>query len=160
MTYFDRKAAVLAIALGGASLFGAAAPASAQSLFNTTPAPAVEAAEGAAVEAAGAATTAARRAVTTRKPAAKKPAGRNAAKVNIVNKRGSTLVELAVVSKASATAQPQMVASGLLAGKRKTSNLARNGGCIYDISGAFDDESNIEVSGFDLCKDPTINLVE
>lgn len=154
MTRLTSKAAALVIALGGVALL--AAPAGAQSLFNTTPAPAVEAP---VAEAVGAATAAAVRAATPRK-AAKKPAAKNAAKVNIVNKRGATLVELAVLSKSAANAQPQMVASGLLAGKRKTTNLTRNGGCIYDVSGAFDDESTIEVTGLDLCKDANINLVE
>ncbi len=153
MTRFDTKAAALALALGGAALV-ASAPARAQSLFNSTPAPAVEAA---AEQAAGAAT---RATAPARKAVAKKTTAKHAARVNIVNKRGATLVELAVVSKSAANAQPQVVAAGLLAGKRKTSNLTKNGGCVYDISGEFDDESTIEVSGLDLCRDGTINLVE
>lgn len=153
MTRFDTKAAALALALGGAVLI-ASAPAGAQSMFNTTPAPAAEA----VAQEAGAAAT--RAAAPARKPAAKKVAAKNATKVNVINKRGATLVELAVVSKSAANAQPQIVAAGLTAGKRKTSNLAKNGGCVYDVSGEFDDESTIEVSGLDLCRDANINLVE
>ncbi len=158
-----RTIAAITGALGAIALIGmTSSSATAQSLFGSSPAPA-EAAAGAAAatgEAAASAATSAARAVA-KKPVKKKvAASRDASKVNVVNKRSATLVELSVTSKSAASAQPQIVASGLIAGKRKTSNLAKRGGCIYDVSGEFDDESTIEVAGMDLCKDTTINLVE
>jgi hypothetical protein len=57
-------------------------------------------------------------------------------------------------------AKPQTIASDLAGGKRTSAALAKNGGCLYDISGLFSDESVVEVNGADLCKDSTISLVE
>ena len=175
MKKLSGKSATFAGVLGVVALIGGfAATASAQSLFTpnltaptapsapTVPsAPAVSQSDAAA--AAGAAVDAATSAPAkkVKKPAPKKKvAARDAAKVNVNNKRSSTLVELTVTSKSAANAQPQIVASGLIAGKRKTSNLTKKGGCLYDVAGSFDDESTIEVAGMDLCKDPNINLVE
>ena len=173
MKKFSRKAATFAGAVSILAMIGGfAATATAQSLFSPTlsaptapSAPAVSPSDAAAAASAvGSAAEAATDAATkkTKKPAPKKKkvAARDAAKVNVNNKRSSTLVELTVTSNSAANAQPQMVASGLIAGKRKTSNLSKKGGCLYDVAGSFDDESTIEVAGMDLCKDPNINLVE
>ena len=160
----SRKFTALGTMIGALCLLGVCvSQANAQSLFGdptptTAPAAAAAAAAGDAAVAAGSAA-----AKTVKKVVAKpkkKVAARDASKININNKRGATLVELTVTSKANANANPQLIAAGLLSGKKKTSNLAKKGGCLYDVSGTFDDESTIEVAGMDLCKDTTINLVE
>jgi len=147
--------------------FGAGSSAMAQSLFNPTPAvppvvmPAPAAAQPAvAVEEKKAAAKPAAKTAAA-KPAAKKPAqSTNASTVTVVNKRKVALLELVVVSIKTDDAKPQTIASDLAGGKRKSAALAKNGGCLYDISGLFSDESVVEVNGADLCKDSTITLVE
>jgi hypothetical protein len=154
------------------AVFGAGSSAMAQSLFNPTPAvppvvmpapapaaaqPAVAAEEKKAVAKPAAKPAAAKPAAK----AAKKPAqASNASAVLVVNKRKVALIELVVTSTKTDDAKPQTIASDLAGGKRTSAALAKNGGCLYDISGLFSDESVVEVNGADLCKDSTISLVE
>jgi hypothetical protein len=91
-----------------------------------------------------------------RKPVAPKEASR----VNVVNQRDATLVELSIVSQAARNAAPQVVAHDLASGKKVTAALAKRGGCVYSVSGTFDDQSTVEISAVDLCKDNNLNLVE
>ncbi len=143
--------------------FGAGSSAMAQSLFNPTPAvpPVVMPAPAAAQPAVAVEEKKAAAKPAAAKPAAKKPAqSTNASTVTVVNKRKVALLELVVVSIKTDDAKPQTIASDLAGGKRKSAALAKNGGCLYDISGLFSDESVVEVNGADLCKDSTITLVE
>jgi hypothetical protein len=154
MKFPSRKVVALAGAIGGAFLIGAPDLAIAQSMFDPTPTAPAAAPAPAVAQDAGAEPAA--------KPKAKpkKRAPREATRVNVNNRRSATLLQLEVTSASSPGAKAQVVAAELASGKRKTSNLARRGGCIYNISGSFDDESTVEVAGMDLCKDANINLTD
>ncbi|HWG06621.1 MAG TPA: hypothetical protein VG271_16535 [Beijerinckiaceae bacterium] len=80
--------------------------------------------------------------------------------MNVINERAATLVELSVVSQSARNAAPQVVAHDLATGKKVTAALAKRGGCVYGVSGTFDDQSTVEISAVDLCKDNDLNLVE
>ena len=82
------------------------------------------------------------------------------AKINVINDRDATLVELSVTSTTAKDAKPQVVAHDLKSGQKVSAPLAKNGGCIYDVSGNFDDQSTVEQSAVDFCKDANLNLVE
>ena len=138
--------ASLAIAL---TLPGAA---SAQGLFGAPP-------DDAAAPPPAAPAARAPKAVVKKKP--RRPvAPKEATHVNVINKRDATLVELSVVSQTAKNAAPQIVAHDLASGKRVTTALAKRGGCIYSVNGTFDDQSTVEISALDLCKDNNLNLVE
>jgi hypothetical protein len=101
----------------------------------------------------------------SKKPIAKKTAMKPAvpktvAKVNVINDRDATLVELSVISTTAKDATPQIVARDLKSGQKISAPLAKNGGCIYDVSGNFDDQSTVEQSAVDFCKDANLDLVE
>ena len=160
MTYSTQRIINLTSALIiSTAAWAAGSSAMAQSLFNPTPAaPAVTIPAPAAQPVAQEKTIAAK---PKAKPAAKKPAqAANAGTVLVVNKRKVALLELVVTSTKSDDAKPQTIATDLAGGKRKSSALTKNGGCVYDISGVFSDETVVEVNGADLCKDSTISLVD
>jgi hypothetical protein len=109
--------------------------------------------------------TTAAAAPTAKKPAAKKPmakaaVAKEASKVNVINNREATLIELSLTSMATRDAKPQIVAHDLVGGKKTTATLAKKGGCVYSVNGTFDDQSTVELSALDLCKDNNLNLVE
>jgi hypothetical protein len=160
MTYSTQRIINLTSALIiSTAAWAAGSSAMAQSLFNPTPAaPAVTIPAPAAQPVAQEKTIAAK---PKAKPAAKKPAqAANAGTVLVVNKRKVALLELVVTSTKSDDAKPQTIATDLAGGKRKSAALTKNGGCVYDISGVFSDETVVEVNGADLCKDSTISLVD
>jgi hypothetical protein len=134
--------------------------ASAQSLFGA-PAPDASStpASSAPPAASAAAPAAAKKPVAKRMP--RKPAvPKAAAKVTIINNRDATLVELSVTSTTARNAKPQVVAHDLKSGQKVSAPLAKNGGCIYEVSGDFDDQSTVEQAAVDFCKDANLNLVE
>lgn len=79
--------------------------------------------------------------------------------VVVTNARSATLVELALVSR-NKKVEPVIVARGLAAGTASRAALPKNGGCIYDVDGVFDDETTVEIAGLNLCKDGNLRLVE
>ena len=161
MTYSTQRIINLTSALIiSTAAWAASSSAMAQSLFNPTPAVTIPA--HAAQPVAQEKTVAAKPAAKPKaKPAAKKPAqAANAGTVLVVNKRKVALLELVVTSTKSDDAKPQTIATDLAGGKRKSAALTKNGGCVYDISGVFSDETVVEVNGADLCKDSTISLVD
>jgi hypothetical protein len=146
---------VLAIAI-----LAAPGLAAAQSLF-AAPAPDTSSSPAASTppDASATAPAKAKRPVA-RKAAAKPAVPKTVAKINISNNRDATLVELSVISTTAKDATPQIVARDLKSGQKVTAPLAKNGGCIYDVSGNFDDQSTVEQAAVDFCKDANINLVE
>ena len=89
-------------------------------------------------------------------PAKAKPA---AADVLVDNRREATLLELTIKSKAKG-AEEIVLARDLGPGAKQTAKLPAKAGCVFDVSGAFDDESVLEVAGVNLCKDKRMTLVE
>ena len=77
----------------------------------------------------------------------------------IVNQRDATLVELTATPKGR-KGESQVIASDVAAGGEAKGRLDRKAGCLFDLSGTFSDESTMEASGLDLCKDGRIKLVE
>jgi hypothetical protein len=143
---------MLAIALDAPGI------ASGQSLFAAPPGQTKAAPADATANAAPAASPKKAAAV---KPKPRKPTNpTQASKVNVINERKATLVELSLTSETTKDAKPQIVAHDLPGGKKISTPLAKKGGCIYSVSGTFDDQSTIELSALDLCKDDNLNLVE
>jgi hypothetical protein len=76
----------------------------------------------------------------------------------VTNRRDANLVEL--------TATPQdgrpaiTIARDVPAGGRASGKLPPKAGCVFSLSGTFDDESTMEATNLNLCKDGRINLVE
>lgn len=79
--------------------------------------------------------------------------------ISITNARSAMLVELAVISH-NAKVEPAIVARSLASGTATRAALPKAGGCIYDIDGLFEDETTVQITGLNLCKDARINLVE
>ena len=93
-------------------------------------------------------------------PAKAKPAAKPAvADVLVDNRREATLMELTLKSKAKG-AEEVVVAKDLAPGAKLTAKLPAKAGCVFDVSGFFDDESVLEVAGVNLCKDKRLTLVE
>jgi hypothetical protein len=79
--------------------------------------------------------------------------------VQVLNQRDATLVELTVLGRTK-NAQSHVIASGIGPGGKMVGKLPANLGCVFSVSGSFDDESTVEVPAVNLCKDPRITLVE
>jgi len=93
-------------------------------------------------------------------PAKAKPAAKPAvADVLVDNRREATLLELTIKSKAKG-AEDIVLAKDLGPGTKLTAKLPAKAGCVFDVSGSFDDESVLEVAGVNLCKDKRLTLVE
>ena len=81
------------------------------------------------------------------------------ADVLVDNRREATLLELSLKGKAK-DSEEVVVAKDLGPGAKLTAKLPAKAGCVFDVSGFFDDESVLEVAGVNLCKDKRITLVE
>jgi len=93
-------------------------------------------------------------------PAKAKPAAKPVvADVLVDNRREATLLELTIKSKAKG-AEDIVLAKDLGPGTKLTAKLPAKAGCVFDVSGSFDDESVLEVAGVNLCKDKRLTLVE
>ena len=93
------------------------------------------------------------------KTAAAKPvAGKGVVLVD--NRRETTLIELTITPKAANSGGPVVIARGVSSGGRVNAKLPAKGGCIFDVSGSFEDESTLDVASVNLCKDPRLTLVE
>ena len=93
-------------------------------------------------------------------PAKAKPAAKAvSADVLVDNRREATLLELSLKGKAK-DSEEVVVAKDLGPGAKLTAKLPAKAGCVFDVSGFFDDESVLEVAGVNLCKDKRITLVE
>ena len=144
--------ALAAVILGVAACVSV--PAIAQSQAPATlEAPAAEAATDAAKPAA--------RKRVKRKTVAKKPKGevipRNGAIV-VTNRRGANLVELTAMPEKGGN--PVVLARDLAAGGKASSKLPAKAGCVFSLSGTFDDDSSMDAANLNLCKDGRVNLVE
>ena len=93
-------------------------------------------------------------------PAKAKPAAKPAAVADVLvdNRREATLMELTLKSKAKG-AEDIVLAKDLGPGTKLTAKLPAKAGCVFDVSGFFDDESVLEVAGVNLCKDKRLTLV-
>ncbi len=91
------------------------------------------------------------------KKARAETAPRNGA-ILVINSRSANLLELTATPEkggAEITIARDVVAGGRAAGK-----LPAKAGCVFSLSGRFDDESTLEAAGQNLCKDGRINLVD
>ena len=93
-------------------------------------------------------------------PAKAKPAAKPAtADVLVDNRREATLLELTIKGKAKGSEDIVLVKE-LGPGAKLNAKMPAKAGCVFDVSGYFDDESVLEVAGFNLCKDKRLTLVE
>jgi len=91
---------------------------------------------------------------------AKKPAAKpTSADVLVDNRREATLLELTIKGKSKGSEEITL-AKDVAPGAKLTAKLPAKSGCVFDVSGAFDDESVLEVAGVNLCKDKRMTLVE
>ena len=88
-----------------------------------------------------------------------KPAKAPAGMVVVHNARAAALVELAIVSR-NKKLEPVTVARNVAGGASARSRLPKNGGCVYDVDGLFEDQTTVEIAGVNLCKDGVLRLVE
>jgi hypothetical protein len=83
-----------------------------------------------------------------------------AGKIAIDNRRDAVLVELSLTPSGGKSTAPIVVAHDLPAGQKIIVPLPKKAGCVFSVSGSFDDESTVDVPPQNLCKDGAINLVE
>ena len=79
--------------------------------------------------------------------------------VLVVNGRSVALRELTLTSTASPD-KSAVVATDLAPGARVVGKLPAKAGCEFSVTGTFDDETTIDLSAVEVCKDRTLNLVE
>ena len=146
----------LAAAFAAASIAAACATGAAVAQVQSLGAPA--AAEAPAAEEA--AKPAARK-PAKRKKVAKKPKGeaipRNGA-IIVTNRRDATLVELTATPEKGGN--PVVLARDLAAGGKANAKLPAKAGCVFSLSGTFEDESSMDAASINLCRDGRVNLVE
>jgi hypothetical protein len=89
-----------------------------------------------------------------------KPKPKRAATVDVVvsNQRSVGLTELDAAPAGGP--QTKKIVTKLAPGKKTVVKLARGKDCLYDLHGAFEDGAATDISGYDVCKDKKINLVE
>ncbi len=78
--------------------------------------------------------------------------------LTIDNQRGVMLLALTIVSKGGKSTP--IVLTKELAGGESIKVAFPKGGCVYSMTGTFDDGSGLEINTIDLCKDRTVNLVD
>ena len=78
--------------------------------------------------------------------------------VTVTNMRAVTLTTLQATPAGGGDAQS--LATNLAAGKKATSKIKHNKACLFDLHGAFVDDSTTDLGGIDLCKDSKLNLTE
>jgi hypothetical protein len=110
----------------------------------------------------GAAPPAARKRVAKKKVAKKKVARAEAGPRNgalvVDNRREATLLELTATPAKGGAAV--VIARDVPAGSKASGKLPPKAGCVFNLSGSFDDESSMDAANMNLCKDGRINLVE
>ena len=96
------------------------------------------------------------------KPVPAKPAAKAAGKGSVLvdNRRDTTLVELTLMPKGKGAGAPLVIARDVASGGKVNAKLPAKAGCVFDVSGSFDDESVLEVASVNLCKDGRLTLVE
>jgi hypothetical protein len=92
--------------------------------------------------------------------AAPKAKPKRATTVDVVvsNQRSVGLTELDAAPAGGP--QTKKIVAKLAPGKKTMVKLARGKDCLYDLHGMFDDGAATDISGYDVCKDKKINLVE
>ena len=80
-------------------------------------------------------------------------------RITIENQRDAPLIELKITGK-QGKAVERVIATNLAPGKKITVTLPAGIGCVFDLAGAFTDESTMEAADMDLCKEKTLRLVE
>lgn len=81
------------------------------------------------------------------------------AQVTVTNARALLLGTLEIRS-ADGTRVVASLREPLAGGKSVRLRLTRPQGCSYQVTGSFEDETDIEPAAVDLCKDSVIRLVE
>lgn len=81
------------------------------------------------------------------------------AQVTVTNTRALLLGTLEIRS-ADGTRVVASLREPLAGGKSVRLRLTRPQGCAYQVTGSFEDETDVETAAVDLCKDPVIRLVE
>lgn len=131
-----------AVALGCAILAAGLSPASAQSLFNQTPAP----------EAASQA-----EAAPARKPRPKKPRVPTPARSLVISNASATALTSLEISAEGKTAK---LDKPLAAKARTTLKLPALKTCTVTVSASFEGSGEAEASDYDVCKEKSIRFTE
>ena len=114
-------------------------------------------AESAAGDAVKAAKPRARKAAKKPKQPRAEAVPRNGAIV-VTNRRDANLLELTATPEKGGA--PVVIARDVAAGGKASGKLPPKAGCVFSLSGSFDDESSMEAANMNLCKDGRINLVD
>lgn len=96
------------------------------------------------------------------RPKPRRAAGpkKNAMSVTITNNRTETLQDFQITTSGATPIVVAKLAKPLAPGKSATLAIKGKHGCLFDISGAYADESTVENDGHDLCKDSKLRLSE
>ncbi|MBN9063401.1 MAG: hypothetical protein BGP06_09935 [Rhizobiales bacterium 65-9] len=87
-------------------------------------------------------------------------AAKNAASVTITNARTEPLQELQISTADNPPVVVATLGKPLAPGKSAKISIKGKKGCVFDVRGAFADESVVESDGHDLCKDTKLRLSE
>ena len=80
-------------------------------------------------------------------------------RIAIENQRAVNLVEMKVISKGDNPSE-RVIARNLAPGKRVNVTFPPRSGCMFDVAGVFDDDSEMETTERNLCQDKVLRLVE
>ena len=78
--------------------------------------------------------------------------------VVVSNRRAVALVELQAAEAGGG--ETTKIAGPIAPGKKATAHVKHGKSCVFDLRGLYDDGSQTDVPGVDLCADKTINLVD
>ncbi|MBM3607468.1 MAG: hypothetical protein FJX29_03300 [Alphaproteobacteria bacterium] len=82
----------------------------------------------------------------------------SAKSLRIENKREVALSDLRITAKDGAQPQTYVIASDVAAGSRINAKVPP-GQCLFDVTGVFADQSQLNAQDMDLCRQHTIRLV-
>jgi hypothetical protein len=95
----------------------------------------------------------------TSAPGAKTPKkAAPATMVVVANSRAVPLTELDATPAGGFL--PKVIARNIPPGKKVSVNVATDKDCVFNLHGAYADQSSTELSNVDLCKDKNVNLVD
>lgn len=84
----------------------------------------------------------------------------NATSVTITNNRTAPLQDFQISTSGATPIVVAKLTKPLAPGKSATLAIKGKRGCLFDISGAYADQSTVENDGHDLCKDSKLKLSE
>lgn len=89
-----------------------------------------------------------------------KPKAKSATSLTLTNKRAVPLVAFEVSQGGENGKVVARLSKPLAPGKKLVLPLKGGKGCVYDLRGAFADDSEVETENYDICRGGPVNLTE